>query len=366
MNTEDDLKILAACSTLAGARSGKRTNCSNFMKSTLITLLLIAVVALGTFSAHQRNQIARTRTRLAAAEDLLKVAQNRLKEMSDAAEKVTQAEQNARILQQTLTEASAASAAQSQQVTQLQQSLAAAQTNTGRGLGALFKDPQMKDMIKAQQKMVMGPMIDKMYGALFQELNLTPEQSAGLKDLLMKKMLAAADVGMSMFDGSLDAAKRKEMAAQIKTQTDAFDEQIKQYLGDENYQAFQSYEKTTPDRMVVSQLQDQLAASGTGLDPAQQQQLVQALSDARQNFKWTTDFNNQKPGDGDFAEMFSEDRVNQFALEKAQFDQQFLERARQILTPEQLAAFEKFQEAQRQLQITGMKMAAKMFAPQSP
>ena len=38
-------------------------------------------------------------------------------------------------------------------------------------------------------------------------------------------------------------------------------------------------------------------------------------------------------------------------------------RVQQILTPEQLKAFQEFQTSQRELQMAGMKMAAKMFAP---
>ncbi|MEI9864718.1 MAG: hypothetical protein WDN00_09225 [Limisphaerales bacterium] len=95
----------------------------------------------------------------------------------------------------------------------------------------------------------------------------------------------------------------------------------------------------------------------------QQQQLIQTMSDARTDFKWTTDYNNQNPPDGNYAAMFSEDRINQFIQEKEQFDQQYLARAEQILTPEQAKSFQDFQKMQRDMQIAGMKMAAQMFAP---
>lgn len=63
--------------------------------------------------------------------------------------------------------------------------------------------------------------------------------------------------------------------------------------------------------------------------------------------------------------MFSDEKINQFVQEKEQFDQQFLARAQQVLTPEQAIAFEQFQTGQRQMQLAGMKMAAQMFAPKS-
>jgi hypothetical protein len=221
----------------------------------------------------------------------------------------------------------------------------------------------MKEMIKTSQKSVMGPMIDKQYAALFHQLNLTPEQSAALKDLLVKKMLAGADAGMSLMDGSLDATQRAELTKQMKSDTDGYDAQIKEFLGSDNYPAFENYEKTVPDRMAVSQFSDQLAGGANPLSGDQQEQLAQAMTDARTSFKWTTDYNNKTPANGDYASMFSEDKINQFTQEKEQFDQQFLARAQQILTPDQARTFEEFQKSQRELQIMGMKMAANMFAP---
>ncbi len=136
-------------------------------------------------------------------------------------------------------------------------------------------------------------------------------------------------------------------------------------LGDENYQTFQTYEKTVPDRMTASQFSDQLAGSATALTADQQQQLVQAMGDVRGNFKWTTDLSKPEMAKGDYAAVFSEENVNKFAQEKERLDQEVLTRAQQILTPEQLAAFQDFQKAQRQMQIAGMKMAAQMFAPKN-
>jgi hypothetical protein len=96
-------------------------------------------------------------------------------------------------------------------------------------------------------------MLDKQYAALFQQLCMTPEQSVTLKDLLVKKMLVGADAGMSLLDGSLDAAQRTELTQKMKSETENYDAQVKQFLGDDNYPAFQAYEKGVPDRMTVSQ-----------------------------------------------------------------------------------------------------------------
>lgn len=329
------------------------------MKNLLIAVLVIASIALGAVCLHQQRQLAQTETQLAGV-------QNQLREKSRADEEILRAERRAKILQNVLTETAAAAGEQSKQVAQLQKSLAATKTNANTsGLAAMFKDPKMKELIKSSQKAFVGPMLDKQYAALFQQLNLTPDQTAGLKDLLQKKMSVGMDAGMSMLDGSLDAGQRADLAKQMKSETDDYDAQIKQFLGDDNYPAFQNYEKTIPDRMTVSQFNDQLAGSATALNADQQQQLIQAMNDARTSFKWTTDYNDKNPANGDYASMFSDDKINQFTQEKEQFDRQFLTRAEQILTPEQATAFQQFQTAQRELQIASMKMAAQMFAPKS-
>jgi hypothetical protein len=116
--------------------------------------------------------------------------------------------------------------------------------------------------------------------------------------------------------------------------------------------------------MVVSQFTDQLTGN-LALNDTQQAQLVQAMSDARSGYKWTTDFNQQNPASGDFTQMFTEDKLNQFATEKEQFDQQFLTQAGKILTPDQLTQFQQFQKTQRDMQMMGLKMASQMFAPKN-
>ena len=330
------------------------------MKNILIAVLLIASVALGALFLKERNARQSQTAQLAQAETRLAGVETQVQEKTDAVESARFAENKAKILQETLTATAASAEAKSKEVASLQ---AAAKTNNAANpLAAMFKDPKMKELIKSQQKMVMGPMIEKSYAGLFKQLSLTSEQSAGLKDLLQGKMLVAADLGMSMMDGSLDAAKRAELGKQMKTDTEAYDAQIKQFLGDDNYKAFEGYEKTMPDRMAVGQFSDQLAGSATPMSADQQQQLIQALNQERTSFKWTTDYSSKTPGDMDYASMFSEEKLNRFASEKEQFDQQFLDRAKAILTPEQYVAYEKHQATQREMQINAMKMAAKMFS----
>jgi len=336
------------------------------MKNLIIGLLLVISIGLGALTIQRQKQAAQSQAELAKVQSQLAAAQAQLKASAEAAEQVARAKQSSQILQETLTKTSKFADEKAKEAEALQLSLAAAKTNNNNPMAGMMKmlnDPKMKEMIKSQQKSVMGPMLDKQYGALFQQLNMTPEESAQLKTLLLNKTLAGADAGISMMDGSMDATKRAELAKQMKTERDGYDAQIKEFLGDA-YPSYQSYEKSVPDRTVVNQFGDQLTGENA-LNADQQSKLVQAMSDARTSFKWTTDYNNQQPPSGDLAAMFSADKLDQFTKEKEQFDQQFLAQAQKILTPAQAAQFEQYQKAQRELQLMGMKMAAQMFAPKA-
>src|SRR5262245_48806903 len=120
------------------------------MKNAIIALLLVATIGIGALWLYQRSQMSsqltQTQARLAAAEQ-------QLEEKTKAVEKAAQSEQRTRNLQRTLAATSAAAGEQSKQVTQLQQSLAAARTNKAANpLSGLFQDANMREMIKSQQK----------------------------------------------------------------------------------------------------------------------------------------------------------------------------------------------------------------------
>jgi hypothetical protein len=94
------------------------------------------------------------------------------------------------------------------------------------------------------------------------------------------------------------------------------------------------------------------------------QPLVQALSEARAQYNWTTDLSRRNQAASDYAVLFSEDNLSTFEREEEEeCDRQFLTQAERILSPEQLVAFQQFQPWQRQSQIGGMKMAARLLAP---
>jgi hypothetical protein len=151
--------------------------------------------------------------------------------------------------------------------------------------------------------------------------------------------------------------------AKIKDETAAYDKQIKDYLGDSYYPQFQAYEKTVGDRVQLAQFKDQLTGSQNALTPEQEQQLVQAMSEERANFKWSVDFNDKTKMQANMAKIQNEDTMNKLADDLNQFSGKVLPRAQQLLSADQYTAFESFLKASSQMQVTQLKIAAQMFAP---
>ncbi len=349
------------------------------MKNLVIGILLVTTAVFAGLYLQQGHNAAETRNRIGELEQKLKEASNILvdqeKKTASLREQLRGAESEVIVKAAALAQAEALARGS----TPTQPALAvtanlpvAGLTNTSaanpmagllksKAVQDMLKSPAMRDMIKASASAV----FEKNYGKIMTDLHLPPEQSAALKELIMNKQLAGADVGMSLLTADTDAAKRAEMMQQAKAQSDTYDAQIKQLLGDDKYTQFQAYEKTQAQRTVVGNFKDQLGNGPAALTSGQEQQLVDAMAQERQNYRFTADLSDQSKVNGDLASALSEEKVDQFVQELDRLNQQYLTRAQGILSAEQLATFKKTLDGQLELQKFGLKMAGQLFAPKS-
>jgi RNA polymerase sigma factor (sigma-70 family) len=228
----------------------------------------------------------------------------------------------------------------------------------------MLKTPQGKEMMKAAMRS-MSLVAVKSYAKLFADLNLTAEQTATLKDLIINKQMASAEMAATAMAGQADTAQLKEQAAQVNAEQAAIDEQIKQLLGDDNYARYQSYGKNLSERVTVTEFEDQLAGGPRAVSPDQDQQLISEMIEERQNFKFTTDYSDPSKFTGDIASYYTEDRLTQFQQELEQLNQRYLERAQGILLPEQLGAFQTSLTSQQARQAASLQIGAKLIAAKS-
>jgi hypothetical protein len=335
------------------------------MKNIIIVVLLLVAVAVGGMWFQKRRQATQAEARLEALQ----------KEAAELQGSIAQREDGAASLREKLEKSMVESAVNAGQAAQLSQALTnrlqaaappEANAKPANPFAEMFKNPEMRELIKQQQQTAMASIIEKNYADFLKTQPLSPEQASALKDLITRKMTVGADLGMEMMSGELTAEQRADLTKRIKTDTDTVTGEIKDFLGADNYAAFETYEKSLPDRMAVSGFKDQLAGGEMALKTDQEQQLIQAMSQEREGFKFTTDYSNQTSPTEDLFSQFTEDKLSLYFQEQEQLNQRYLARAQTILSAEQYAAYQKSLTAQQEMAKMGMKMAAQMFNAKKP
>src|SRR5829696_462800 len=125
----------------------------------------------------------------------------------------------------------------------------------GDMLGKMMKDPAMREMLREQQKV----MVNMMYGGLFKDLKLSPEEKDKLKELLTDAQMKNVEAAQGMFGNTEGATEdTTKQIADAKKQTDA---EIKALLGDERFAQYQEYQKNVGERMQMDQFKNQLAGA---------------------------------------------------------------------------------------------------------
>ncbi len=227
---------------------------------------------------------------------------------------------------------------------------AQAPTNLFAGLAKMFKDPQMKEMMRSQQKMMVG----QMYGGLYKELGLSPTDEEALKKLLEDRQLALMDAGLAAMGGS--EAESTPTAGDAKSLKAKYDKQIEDLLGPKAYSAFQQYDQTVSERTVVNLFKQSLSADNA-LTEQQENDLVDAMYQARKDLPDNPLLNSQTRDPS----QLTEDGIAQALKAQEQLQKQYADSAASILTPAQLDQFTKFQQQMSAMQAAGMKMAGQMF-----
>ena len=341
------------------------------MKNALLIVLLVTTILFGGLFAYELKKSGAARSALTEAE----------RRAAAEADRAAQLEKRAKDLSSRLARAEADAANASLRASQAEQSTARvprsapapapapaepapepAKKKTGLALlGEIFNDPDMREMMRSQRKAFGGPAVDSVYGNYLKQLNLPPEQADKLKELLKAKMGVANEAGLNFLTGDMTPEKQKELAAAIKEQTDGYNQQIRQLLGDRGYAQLEYFEKSQPERQSLSGFKQQLPTAAA-LSPAQEQQLAQVMFDERQNFKFTTDFYDQQQVPRQtLGAILTEENLATFAREQEQLDQRRIVAARRVLTPEQLGPFERHLNTSREMQLNMIRVGAKMF-----
>jgi len=337
------------------------------MKNTLIILLAAAALAFGGLCFVQARKGSKQQTKLGSlrAEVEQKVAEiDDLQAAQDRAdlqhrELKSQAEElEARLQARRFAETNAATlpppAPQPEQTDQ-------PKGGFGKMLDKMMQDPEMLKLVREQQRTMMG----QLYAPLVRRMGLTAEEAAQFTDMQAEHMVNAAGKAFSIF-GSDTPSKRDGPANSLAADQKAFDQQVKAFLGDERYAQYEAYQETVPHRMQLNAFKQQ-AGSDYNLTDPQTEALVIMMKEETKSVAATVGL----PLDGPEKDpakikaLLAEGKMDELLQGQETVSQRVYERARTILSPDQLATFGRFQTHQNQTMRLGLNMARKMFSPEA-
>ncbi len=144
----------------------------------------------------------------------------------------------------------------------------------GDALARLMENPEFVQALGQQRQ----AMLDARFAALFRQLNLSGDELAAFKRLLVEKenvLLDVVTVNEAAVGGPLSAETVRQSVRQAQAQ---IDRSIQSSLGPERYGLYQEFERTLAQRATVAQLEQRLSYTGTPLSPAQAESMVRILS----------------------------------------------------------------------------------------
>ncbi|MGB8169602.1 MAG: hypothetical protein WCF18_19030 [Chthoniobacteraceae bacterium] len=222
-----------------------------------------------------------------------------------------------------------------------------------KGFAKMFSDPKMKGAMRAQQTAA----VNMMYADLAKELGLAPDVARQVLALIGDRQADVAEKGMAaMSNGEKDMAKIGKETTAMKS---AYDDQLKAILGEDGYKKFQQYEKTIGERAVLDQIQRQLSAAGTAIDPAQTKGLLAIMTEER--VKTPNPLGSGGEPGAQMKLMQSEQAIDGWIKSQEDFNRRVLDRARTVLNPDQMLSFEAAQKQQLDMQKMGVQMSKEMF-----
>ena len=227
----------------------------------------------------------------------------------------------------------------------------------------LFRDPEMRAAMKKEHERAIERSAKQLVNSnLIEQLQLTPEQAATLRELVKKKHAPGWEMNMVLMNGELSSAELAQAGRNMRDQRAAVDSEIRAFLGDERYAAYAWQEDSEEERSRLKEFRAKLAEQSATLTPEQEDTLVRAMYEEREATTFTHDFHNPHNFDMDqLPEIYSEASLDQFMREMEQLNERIIHRAQSILGPEQSGEFAQSLRDHFERSKVTIKMTATLF-----
>jgi hypothetical protein len=229
-------------------------------------------------------------------------------------------------------------------------------TPLGGQAGALremLKNPAMRAMMEQQQAM----QVEASYARLMDQLQLTDEEKTHFKKLLVDKQKLETELGMKMLDPNLSPEERKQIVAQAEKNKKTYDDAIKTFLNnDGDWNTFQAYEDTKPERSSYDTMGRTLFASSS--EPLTQQQEQILMNTMVQVRKSPTPEQAALSKSLQDPSQINTANITRLLEMMKQNNQRILEQSAANMTPGQLKILEQYLAQNLRNTETGLKMGS--------
>ena len=226
-------------------------------------------------------------------------------------------------------------------------------------ISKMMQDPDTRKVLRDQQRIMM----DQMYAPLVKKMGLTPDEATQFKDLLADNTMKASEAASSMFGGQPSTNHTETLNALTASQK-TFDEQVKTFLGDDRYAQYKDYQETVSERTLLNQFKLQ-AGSDYNLNDQQTEAMLTFMKEEQKSVAATTGLplGQTDKDPAKLQALVSGDKVDELIAAQDTVGQRVYDRARTILSADQLDTWAEDQTNRMQMMRMGMNMARKMFAP---
>ena len=228
---------------------------------------------------------------------------------------------------------------------------------------ALLNDPETRALMQKQQEQGLARLADKLVSKDFvHDWNLSPEQTARVKELVREKAGAGKDLLTAMMFDGLDDDALAQRGREVKQRIERSDEALRGLLGTDGFNALTEKERAQEDSGRLKHFREELANTAEPLTQPQTEALLAAMSAERQSFSFRVNFDDPSKVDPEhIRDHFSEANLQLYFEDMQQLNARIAERAALVLSPTQLEQLKAAQNSQLEQGRLTVKMTTELF-----
>ena len=199
-----------------------------------------------------------------------------------------------------------------------------------------FSDnPGVNHMIVQQQRILMA----EKYRDLIRSLGLNDEEAEYFMDLMLARQMLHVGFGMKLMTGMVTPEEREQLVQKLQEDVAPINTEVDYFLNHaEDSEYLKYYEQTELQRSAVNAIKSEAQRDGISISDDVGEQLVGVIYEELGNHSFSVQL--EPDGNPDFSK-FTDDNINLLITELNALAPSVLQRASDLLDPNQLALFQK-------------------------